>query len=384
MNLRNGSRTVAAFVAALTLVSACGGGGGSTEATPTSTTIPGIVTSTTAESVVTTTTIAPYTGPFGALTGAPIDTERVRAPALVIKIGNNDGLSRPQTGLLEADLIYEELVEGLKTRFFAVFQSRIPDTVGPVRSGRSSDIDLLAGLSKPMFGYSGGNATVLSELRKAREAGVFVDVGALRLEDVYFRSEDRLAPDNLYLTPAGIPDTSAGVPDPLFAYGVLPDPTGVPVGGVTVTYPTKFGRESTHVWNSEIGGWTRIQDGTLQTSVVGGVEVEVAPANVVVARINYGTSAADSESPQAVTFGTGPVQVFTQGRMVEGTWARSAQDPTWKLTDSGGAEILLAPGSTWVLLAAAERSRFATADVEVIGATDAAKLLRDARESAGL
>jgi len=383
MNLGNGSRIAAAFVGALTLASACGGGGGD-QTVPVTTTNPGIVTSTTVVAVVATTTVEPYTGPFGVLTGAPIDESRVDAPALVIKIGNNDGLSRPQTGLLEADVIYEELVEGLKTRFFAVFQSSIPDTIGPVRSGRSSDIDLLAGLSKPMFGYSGGNATVLSQLRKAREAGVFVDVGALRLENVYFRSDDRLAPDNLYLTPAGIPDTSAGVPDPLFTYGVLRESTGVAVGGVTVTYPTKFGRESTHVWNSQLGGWTRIQDGTLQTSVIDGAEVEVAPANVVVARIRYGTSTADSESPQAVTYGEGPVQVFTQGRMVEGTWSRSASEPNWKLTDSGGTEIPLSPGSTWVLLAAAERSRFATADVEVIDVNDAAELLADALQTAGL
>ncbi len=379
MRLRNGGRSAAAITAALLLVSACGGGGNAAGPSPT-TTVPGVVlTTTTAGS---TTTTEEYAGPIGPLTGAPIAVDRVDAPALVIKIGNNDAKSRPQTGLFEADLVYEELVEGLKTRFFAVFQSRVPDIIGPVRSGRSSDIDLLVGLSKPMFGYSGGNAIVLSELRRARDAGVFVDVGVLRLEGAYFRSTDRVAPDNLYVRPADIPETNAGVPEPLFSYGDLPANSGVEVGGVDVAYPTKFGRDSTHVWDARLGGWVRIQDGTLQTSVVDGVEVEVAPANVVVAQVDYGTSPADSVSPQAKTYGDGSVQVFTRGRMIEGTWSRSADAPNWKLTDSDGNEIALAPGSTWVLLAAGPGSRFATAKVSVIDTTDARKLLSEARKAA--
>jgi len=381
MKTSSGSRMAAAFVAALTLASACSGGGDGADEPPSITTTTTIIIPTTVPAPVTT-TVEAYSGPVGALTGAPIPEDRVGAPALVMKIGNNDSKSRPQTGLFEADLVYEELVEGLKTRFFTVFNTQVPDTIGPIRSGRSSDIHLMAGLSKPMFGYSGANTTVLSELRKARDAGVMVDVGALRLESAYFRSEDRDAPDNLYATPGEIPETSAGVPGPLFTYGRLSGSMGTEVGGVDVAYPTKFGRESTHLWDSDAAGWVRIQDGTLQTSVVNGAEVEVAPANVVVVEINYGTSAADAESPQAKTFGGGPVKVFTQGRMVEGTWSRSADSPRWTLTDSSGVEIPLAPGATWVLLAAGPHSQFATAKVSVMDAEQAQKLLTEARKTA--
>jgi len=369
-------------MAALVLASACSGGGGDGTAIASTTTSSSAATTTSGSSAATsTTTTVAYTGPIGPLTGAPISADRVDAPVLVLKIGNNDALSRPQTGLFEADLVYEELVEGLKTRFFTVFNSRVPETVGPIRSGRSSDIELMAGLSKPMFGYSGANATVLGELRKARDAGVMVDVGALRLESAYFRSEDRDRPNNLYATPSKIPDTSAGVPEPLFTYGDLPASVGAEVGGVDVAYPTSFGRESTHVWDASAAGWVRLQDGTLQTSVVDGKEIEVAPANVVVVEINYGTSAADSESPQAKTFGDGPVKVFTRGKMVEGTWSRTADSPRWTLTDSNGVEIPLAPGATWVLLAAGPHSRFATAKVTVIDPQGALKLLTEARKT---
>ena len=378
-----GGRWVAVPVAALVLASACSGGGGDGSVAP-STSAGSNVTSTTSNSgatTTTTTTIDAYTGPIGPLTGGPISEERVDSPALVLKIGNNDALSRPQTGLFEADLVYEELVEGLKTRFFTVFNSQVPATVGPIRSGRSSDVELMAGLSKPMFGYSGANATVLRELRGARDAGVMVDVGALRLESAYFRSTDRDAPNNLYVAPAKIPETSAGVPDSLFTYGNLPASMGTDSGGVDVSYPTSFGRESTHLWDPESDGWVRLQDGTLQTSVVDGSEIEVAPANVVVAEINYGTSAADSESPQAKTFGTGPVKVFTRGKLVTGTWSRSADSPRWTLADDNGVEIPLAPGATWVLLAAGPHSQFATAKVTVFDSQQALKLLTEARKT---
>jgi len=382
MRIRIGSRWAVAIVAALTLASACGGGGSDGAEVDTSTTTTRVTSTTSGSTAAPTTTAEAYTGPIGPLTGAPIADDRVESPALVLKIGNNDANSRPQTGLSEADLVYEELVEGLKTRFFTVFHTQVPDLVGPIRSGRSSDIDLLAGLSKPLFGYSGANATVLSELRDARKAGIMVDVGALRLESVYIRTEDRDIPDNLYATPAKIPDTSAGVPESLFTYGKLPAAMGTEVGGVNVAYPTSFGRESTHVWDLDSAGWVRIQDGTLQTSVVNGSEIEVAPANVVVLEINYGTSAADGDSPQAKTFGDGPARVFTRGRMIEGTWSRSANSPRWTLTDSSGTEIPLAPGATWVLLAAGPHSQFATAKVTVLDPEQALKLLTEARKSA--
>ncbi len=388
MIFSNGSRTAAAVAVAvavaLILAKACGGGGGDNSATPSTSasSSPTVTTAAASTTVASTTTVEQYTGAYGPLTGAPISADREEAPALVIKIGNNDAKSRPQTGLFEADVIYEELVEGLKTRFFAVFHSQIPDAIGPVRSGRSSDVHLLAGLSKPLFGYSGGNTIVLRELRQARDAGLMVDVGALRLESAYFRSDDRAAPDNLYVVPADIPDTNAGIPGALFTYGDLPPESGSAVGGVDVDYPSTFGRRSTHVWDTASNGWVRLQDGTLQTSVVGGVEVEVAPANVIVAQVNYGVSAADGESPQARTFGNGPVQVFTRGRLIEGTWSRSAEAPSWNLTNPDGAVIPLAPGSTWVLLAAGQHSMFATADISVIDPSDALKLLSDARDSA--
>ena len=76
------------------------------------------------------------------LTGMPITDPALAArPALVVKIDNHPD-ARPQSGLNQADIVFELLVEGI-TRYALVFGSTLPTTVGPVRSARSSDIDLL-------------------------------------------------------------------------------------------------------------------------------------------------------------------------------------------------------------------------------------------------
>ena len=88
------------------------------------------------------------------LTGLAGPDDAQWKPIVVVKVENNS-LVRPQTGLESADLIFEELVEGGASRFAAVFQSNIPDEVGPVRSVRHVDVSLAAPIAD-VFVFSGG------------------------------------------------------------------------------------------------------------------------------------------------------------------------------------------------------------------------------------
>ena len=121
-------------IAAVILVTACGGGtdGASDEAATPETVAPA---TTVAETTTTTTTIPPILAP---LTGLPVDAPLTR-PALVAKIDNHPK-ARPQWGLNQADIVFEENVEML-TRFAAVFHTNDSDPVGPIRSGRKQDVD---------------------------------------------------------------------------------------------------------------------------------------------------------------------------------------------------------------------------------------------------
>ena len=143
-----GSRSLA--IAAVVALSACGGSSGSSTASTDS---------------VPTTDVASDV-PVNPLLGTPLeDPTTATRPAMVVKIDNHPG-ARPQAGINQADIIFEENVEKL-TRYAAVFQSQGSDPVGPIRSGRFQDINLVGSLNKPLFVWSGGNSKVSAAIGKS-------------------------------------------------------------------------------------------------------------------------------------------------------------------------------------------------------------------------
>ena len=285
------------------------------------------------------------------------DTDALARPALVVKL-DNDPRALPQWGLAAADVVIELRVEGI-SRFMAVFHSSVPDQVGPVRSARTSDPDLLAMLSNPLFAWSGGNEATVSQMR---DVPWVRNVDPDSIGDVYSRSSDRRAPHNLVLDALEVmsaADGSSGPPAPLFSYLPTPAPAqpdgaersaaaqvtaGVEVAGFDVPVGASL---AGFAWSGERAGWLRWTNGSVHTD---GADQQIAPANVVVLETDYVASGADRRSPEAVTVGSGAAWVFTGGRMIEGTWAREDRHQPWRLTDAEGAPILLHPGSTWVEL----------------------------------
>ncbi|MDH3683040.1 MAG: DUF4214 domain-containing protein [Acidimicrobiia bacterium] len=278
------------------------------------------------------------------LTGIPTRSA-ARRPALAVKIDNVDR-ARPQTSVDRADVVYEEMVEGQLTRLIAVFHSDLPDVVGPVRSVRTTDIDILAQLNTPLLAASGANAGVLAAVANAD----LVNVNALVAGGAYYRDTRRRAPHNMYARPAALYQAAnghGGQPSLLFHY--RPPRTraggGVPAPGVGI----EFGRaDIDFTWSSRARGWLRSQNGEPHVTAAG---VRLAPANVVVLETPYGVSSIDANSPEAHTTGSGPAYVFTAGEVVVGTWSRSAATDRIRLTDGDGDEIGLTRGQTFVELA---------------------------------
>ena len=264
--------------------------------------------------------------------------------ALAVKIDNVDA-ARPQRNIERADIVYEEQVEGELTRLIAVFHSDLPQVVGPVRSVRTSDIDILSALGTPLLAASGANAGVLSVVAEAD----VVNVNAIEAGGAYFRDTSRRAPHNLYARSADLFAAAAGrggLPPAQFRYR----PAGAaPTGGTSSTGTiVEFGSATIEYrWSSADHGWARRQNGTVHVTAGGEV---LTPANVVVMTVEYTPSSVDARSPHAHTVGSGPVTVLTAGRAIDGTWHRaSATDPI-TLTDGGGQPILLTPGQTFVEL----------------------------------
>jgi hypothetical protein len=279
-----------------------------------------------------TTTTSTTVAAFLPLTG--VATPR---PALVVKVDNVD--AEPQAGLNDADLVFEEIVEGDATRFAAVFNSTEAHVVGPIRSARTQDVDLLLGLNDPALAYSGANDSVNGALQSA---GIeLLSEGA----PGFFRRDDLPAPHNLFADVSQLwPQlVSSGNAASLFQYAPSgPPPVGTPVSFAELTVGANPLRWD---WDPTLGLLRRSQGGDAHQLVDG----QVTATTVVVLVVEYGVD--PNGGPEAQTVGTGAATVFSGGVRIDGTWTRSAPTAPFTLTDAAGQAILLPPGRTWVELA---------------------------------
>ncbi len=313
-----------------------------TTVTTTTTSVPAVTTTltptTTTEAATTTTEPPP---PVYPLTGLSATDPFIAAlPALVVKIDNAPG-ARPQSGMNEADIVVEEIVNDNLTRFALVFQSRGAEPVGPIRSGRLQDIDLFGAFNHPLFAWSGGNRTVTDAIRSSD----LVDIGPSRAP-VYYRSNDRKAPHNLYSNTGalwGQAPPGSQPPPQQFSYRSAGEaPQGVPSPGALITLDSI---DVEWTWDETIGLYRRTMERRVHEDALSG---PVTTDNVVVLEMNYVPGISDS--PDAQTIGSGRAFVFTGGRYVAATWTRSDRLAPFSLTAVDGTIVELTPGRTFIEL----------------------------------
>jgi hypothetical protein len=287
------------------------------------------------------------------LTGKPVlDPAGAARPTLIVQIDNSEPKARPQIGLNQADIVYEERVEGAVTRFMAVFHSHDAIPVGPVRSARTSDIGLFQPFGTPLFAWSGANAIFAERIRAA---GI-VDVGYDVAPGLYGRSPQRPAPHNLMLD--GTPTVWAGTypgptaPPQLFTYRAKGDPVpGKPTTGVHIVFAQGGGSAPVdYRWNGK--GWVRSQSGTPHVDAEG---APIAPENVIVSYTPYANSDTNDQFGvpirEAQLVGKGHALVLTGGNAVYARWVKPSLDAPTQYLDGNNKPIPLTPGRTWVALA---------------------------------
>lgn len=352
-------RLTAILVALLFAVAACGGDEDAETVESSSSSSTTSLTSTTTEAPTTTeststTTEAPDLGPLYPLTGEPlVDGNSPDHSAVVVKISNNDATARSALqGLNEADIVYEERIEQSSTRFAAVFHSVLPEEVGSVRSGRTSDVQIVANLNRPVFAFSGANDGVHAQLRRAENEGVLVRASADFADPQFRRISDFRAPNNLVADVLALLDKveDGEPPLPVFDYSDNVMALGAPSAGVQIAASTP----ANYVWSSSDGGYLRFQG---PEPHVTREDEHITPVNVIVLTTTYVPSQIDSSSVDAITIGEGPVIVYSGGYRVEGTWTREFERDPYTLTTPDGDVIGLAPGQTWVSLTPAGTAR---------------------------
>jgi hypothetical protein len=271
-----------------------------------------------------------------------------RGPVLAVKIDNTSA-GRPQIGLDAADVVYVEQVEGGATRLVAVYASRYPARVGPVRSVRNGDPELLSAYGRAGLVFSGGAGRPLATLHRSA-------LRDLSGAGVYSRDLSRHAPYNLIAALsrlAGRVPTIARPRDVGFRWAVT-DPrlagarhaarVSAEVGRVTLS----FG------FDPRTHRWVEIIDGRHVRAASG---AEISTPNVIVQMCRVTTDRTDVDvngAPSALTHtvGSGPVVVFRDGRAISGTWVRPKAGAPTRYLDRSGKEITLRTGGAWVLLSA--------------------------------
>jgi hypothetical protein len=313
-----------AIVGALGLA-ACGGGDDTAKAKT--------------EPSTTTTTAVPI--PDAPLTGLPDPTKVAQGrSALLVKIENTPE-ARPQSGLDQADIVYEEVVDGGITRFWGVFNSTAPENIGPVRSVRAMD----PGVVSPFHGvvaYSGGTDDNVALIRKAPV--VWVDEN--NAGDAFFREPTRDAPHNLYARSALLWQRGGQPvpPTPVFTY--LPKGAsfvGEPIASLHANFDQ--GYDVTYTWDATVGGWKRFQrtdEPFMATGAPGTPDVQVAPTNVIVQFVSY------AGAGEGNLYEAGDAWVFSNGQLIRGRWSRVYPEVATVFTDAAGQPISLTPGRTWV------------------------------------
>ncbi|MER6161833.1 DUF3048 domain-containing protein [Streptomyces sp. NPDC001868] len=273
--------------------------------------------------------------------------DRTSAPpagsVLAVKI-DNVSAARPQTGLDAADIVYAEQVEGGLSRLMAVYATKFPEAVGPVRSARESDLELLRQFDEPTLAFSGAQGKLLPLIDRA-------PLHAETPEDTdgaYFRGDEKPVPHNLYLRPDDLIDSPPG-PDALttgFRFGPAPS-GGTPEDSRTVRYPAA---RFTFTWSGDRERWLVSMDGTPTITTD---DVRVAPATVIVQRVTVRASRfhdyLGNNTPYTETVGSGRAEVLRDGKVFDAKWERKSATDGTTFTTTDGEPMNFAKGQVWVV-----------------------------------
>jgi hypothetical protein len=276
--------------------------------------------------------------------------EGVNGQVLAVKIDDTNA-AHPQIGLEDAEIVYIEQVEGGLTRLAAIFSTVIPQRVGPVRSARISDIDILSQFGRVAFAYSGAQRKLLPVIAAAN----LQDLGAQRQSPTIYTTDptrnqpfamvlradllmQKVIDDNLKVDSA----KSVG-----FVFGELQE-GGTPTQKVQVTWPAAtYSAE----WSDEESRWLLSHNEKLNLADSG---VVLGPTTFVIQMVKISPSEYGDKfggvTPLSETVGTGKAYVLRNGERFVTTWNRLTANSGTTYSLSDGTVMNFDPGQVWVAL----------------------------------
>ncbi|MDE0610432.1 MAG: DUF3048 domain-containing protein [Anaerolineaceae bacterium] len=300
---------------------------------------------------------------YNSLTGLPYpDKAAMDRRNLIVKISNFPPIVRPQSGLNQADLVYEVESESGITRFAAIYRSQVPRHVGSVRSARLLDLELMT-MYSAFLAYSGTSIPIQRMLWSSQHVWHAFspltgdnceDAGFCRFEQFGVGYEHTLYLDaeQLYrlTTARGI---NHGYKARGFAFDEGPDSGGQPLAEVSINW---WG-EGNALWqyDSGQGRWLRYTDGVAHYDALDGQQLWAD--NLIVLQVPHAgrpdlfVPGADDESLEVQLWDSGPALVLRDGRWYSGDWLRFSRATTvaLQLSHTGSDKpIRLKPGRSWI------------------------------------
>lgn len=304
-------------------------------------------------------TVGPDQYPPGVnpLTGLLVEDESVleRRP-LLVKIGNWPPIVRPQSGLSQADHVWEILVEGGVTRFGAVFLGGDVDHLGPVRSARLADLPLVR-FYDAIYGYSGAATGTLDRIRADRRVADNAIGGGPCPPYCRFPQPGLAFEHTLYATTANLHQAAVGegIVDQAVDLSGLVFSQAVPEGGADTPSFDLYYRNTAVNWTYDpaTGRWLRAQDETRQLDANTGEQLSAA--NVVLFEVDHieqdpvhdGYWGTANYAFEITLTGQGRAVLFRDGYFFEGIWLRPTEEDRLQFVDAGGSLLPFKPGNTW-------------------------------------
>ncbi len=281
------------------------------------------------------------------LTGIqPRNESLVDRPAVAVKISNTPA-AYPLAGLEDAEIVYEELVEGGVTRFMAIYHCSDAKKVGPVRSARVVDPGIMIPLTR-ILGAAGGNDIVLKALKKAGVVLLHEKTKGKPMRRIArpgIAREHTLYADTAKLRKLG-ERRFEDPPKTSFTFGAL-EGKAKKVRGVTMN----FGRATVgYRWRK--GKWRRLDNGS-PLRAEGGRQIAVDNVVIELHTINNSKTITDVAGNPSIEIadetGRGTAILLRDGKAVRGRWIRKKRKAPVRFVTRGG-RMTFAPGTVWVEL----------------------------------
>jgi Protein of unknown function (DUF3048) N-terminal domain/Protein of unknown function (DUF3048) C-terminal domain len=324
---------------------------------PTKTTVRQIATPTTeppTTSTVSKTPPPPAAGPVCPLDGLPAPGGKVPdRPALAFKIDNYP-TARPWSGIENADIIFEEPVEGFITRLVAVFQCQEASSVGPIRSAREADQGIADMLTRPILIHVGSIDQVTNLLDNSNL--INIDLRYPQYAGIVTNPPGRQAPYDTYASTAagwGLEPKDTIPPAAVFQYSDTTPAGAPPLDTMSIDFSSTSDESWTYHANTDSYTLKYADTGPALVELPNGNTAAISTTNIVVQVVNYtlGPWVENSQGGLEVMVdatGSGPLMVLRNGVFVRGTWSRASLSSPLTMTSDSGQPITLHPGTTWV------------------------------------